>query len=197
MTDFHPDAEKLITNFIENEAEEAFRPTLRRIRALIHSADAEIREDWKWGANFNRNGMVCSLWSFKAHIHFGFFRGAELSDPKNMLTEGATNRSARFIKLLKGQNIDDETVIAYVQEAVALNLKGKPPRVKNAPVPLEAPEDFLEALENSGLKERFESMSYTHRKEYILWITEAKRPETRERRLVNAMVRIAKGLASS
>ena len=64
----------------------------------------------------------------------------------------------------------------------------------NEPRTVEVPEAFAAALSEAGLRDRFDGFSYTHRKEYVRWIEEAKREETRERRLVKAIELLGQGV---
>src|SRR5262249_18802388 len=64
----------------------------------------------------------------------------------------------------------------------------------NEPRTVEVPEAFAAALSEAGLRDRFDGLSYTHRKEYVRWIEEAKREETRERRLVKAIELLGQGV---
>ena len=62
------------------------------------------------------------------------------------------------------------------------------------PRTVEVPEAFASALAEAGLRHRFDGLSYTHRKEYVRWIEEAKREETRERRLAKAVEMLGQGI---
>jgi hypothetical protein len=75
------DAKKRIDNYIASGSALA-RPILRKLRELIFIAEPAIIEDWKWGPNYSKNGMVCGYFGFKEHVTFTFFGGAALKDPK-------------------------------------------------------------------------------------------------------------------
>ena len=115
MPKIHPKAEELIDRYIDS-IEPFAQPICRRLRALIHKAEPEIIEDWKWGPNFNKDGMVCGFGAFKEFVSIAFFMGALLKDPKKTLID------------CSGSNAE-KALLAFVKEAVALNEKGvKPPR---------------------------------------------------------------------
>ena len=82
----HPNATQEIDRYIA-KAPEFARPICARIRALIHKADPDIVEDWKWGPNFNKHGMICGFGAFKEHVSLGFFKGELLKDPKKLLVD--------------------------------------------------------------------------------------------------------------
>src|ERR1700722_17805082 len=91
------------------------------LRALIHEALPEVKEDWKWGPNFNVNGMVCGLWGFKNHVKLVFFKGSLMKDKYNLFNDGAGNRGNRSIDFSENDKIDDSQIIDYLKEAAALN----------------------------------------------------------------------------
>jgi uncharacterized protein YdeI (YjbR/CyaY-like superfamily) len=91
---------------------------------------------------------------------------------------------------------NDRTLIAYVRKAAKLNAAGvKPARRTKAKKPLlEVPDSFRAALnKNDKAKQTFEKLSPSHRREYIEWITDAKRDETRARRLKTSILWLSQG----
>lgn len=162
------------------------RPICETLRRLIHKAEPAIIEDWKWGPNFNKDGMVCGIGAFTSHVTLTFFQGALLKDPKKILLHGTSNAQNRSVKFSSVDEIDERTIIAYVREAARNNaqgLKARPP-VKSLTVPT----DLRKALAaKTRAREFFDGLAYTHRKEYIQWISGAKKPETRSRRLRQAL----------
>ncbi len=170
---------------------------MKKIRALFHQAHPEIEETIKWGfPHFEHKGIVGSMAAFKKHVSFGFWKGRLMSDPHGLFEGiGKTEMSA-----LKVSSLDelpaDEIVIDYVKEAVRLNEEGvklpvKRPRDR---VELEIPDYFMAALKrNKKALRTFEGFSYTNRKEYVEWVTEAKREPTRERRMATAIEWMAEG----
>lgn len=155
-----------------------------RLRELVHAADPEIVEDWKWGPNFNKNGMVCNVWGFKSHASLVFFRGSLMKDGKKLFNYGENNKASRMIKFtdMKQVQANEKNIIAYIREAVKINSE-TPVTVSKINRTIELPE-LLEKWFARNRKARafFDSLSYTHRKEMIVAITSAKKEETRERR---------------
>lgn len=89
---------------------------------MILKADPDIIEDWKWGPNYQKNGMVCGFGAFKQHVILTFFQGAILKDPKKILNHGTTNQHNRNIKFKSINDIDEDTLIKYIREAVNNNV---------------------------------------------------------------------------
>ena len=186
-----PDAEKRITEAF-NKAEKFAQPICKKLREIIHKADPQIVEDWKWGPNFNHNGMVCGVWYFKQHVSITFFRGASMKDPKKLFIQEATpNANNRTIKFRSLDEVDEKALTAYIKEAVQINLKGDAIKADKT---ITLPSDFENLLKKEKLLKQFEALAYTPRKEFVKWIEGAKRIETREARLKKAveMIKIGK-----
>jgi len=180
-------ASKRIDKFIK-EAPTFARPICKRLRDIIHKTDPEIIEDWKWGPNFNKKGMVCGFGAFKNHVSLAFFKGALMKDPRGILIYGTSNRLTRAVQFTSEYDLDEDTLIEYIREAVLINEKGikSPPPTKVISIP----EDLLNALNrNHAAKENFINLAYTYRKEYVDWVESARRPKTRENRITEVVRR--------
>jgi uncharacterized protein YdeI (YjbR/CyaY-like superfamily) len=183
--------------YIARSAEFA-RPILTKLRRLFHEACPEIQETMKWSfPHFEYKGIVGSMAAFKQHVSWGFWKGTLLSDPHNLFTGvGDTSMSGEKVTDVSGLP-SDEILLAYIREAVALNEQGVklPAKKKSAPKKnLELPAYFLAALKkNKKAFAAFDSMSPSHKNEYIEWLTEAKQEATREKRLATALEWIAEG----
>ncbi len=95
----------------------------------------------------------------------------------------------RRIKFTSLDDVDEPTFVAYIKEAVAINASG----IKSGDRDIPIPKDFRSVLAKSKkIKEYFDSLSYTHRKEYIRWIEGAKKEETRRVRLKKAVAMLKK-----
>ncbi len=160
------------------------RPILERIRRAFHEGCPDLQERIKWGApSFEKDGIVGGMAAFKAHASFGFWRGAELEDPHGILK----NKGTASFMAEKFTSISElpphELLVDYVRRAAVLNATKKPVRPGAKPSP-EVPPELAAALrKNTQARKTFEGLTPGHRREYIEWIAEAKRPETRERRL--------------
>ncbi len=182
MPKLREDAPKLI-----DEAFAKLPPDIKaiciKLRVLIHTAVPGIKEDWKWGPNFNCNGMVCGIWGFKGHASLVFYNGAAMSDKHKLFNYGEENEKNRMVKFTDIKQVKDKQVIDYLKESARLNEKGiKPPKLPIKVIVL--PDDVQDAFASvPAAKEVFESFAYSHKKEYIDYISEAKRLETRKSRI--------------
>jgi uncharacterized protein YdeI (YjbR/CyaY-like superfamily) len=174
------------------------RPILTHLREIVHTACPEIEETWKWSfPNFDYKGIVCSMAAFKQHCSFGFWKASLMSDPEKILTQSreAMGQMGQ-IKSLADLPPDD-VLISYIREAVELNEKGIkiPSKAKTTgKKALDIPDYFTTALEeNEKASETFENFSYSNKKEYLEWITEAKTEETRNKRMMTAIGQMAEG----
>jgi hypothetical protein len=101
--------------------------TLARVRRLIHEADPEIAEEWKWMGTpiFSHGGIVCTGETYKSVVKMTFARGAALKDPSGLFNSGLDGNVRRAIDVHEGDKIDEAALKGLIRAAVALNLKGK------------------------------------------------------------------------
>ena len=172
------------------------RPILEKVRAAFHAGCPDIEERLKWGVpSFEKQGLVGGIAAFKAHASFGFWRGAELDDPQGILRAKGTASfmAEKFTDL--SQVPPEKILVDYVRRAVALNLAGPAKRAKKpAKPPPKVPADLTKALKTSpNARATFEGLAPSHQREYVEWLTEAKRPETRAKRLATTLEWLAAG----
>ena len=170
-----------IDAYISKSADFA-QPILIKLRGLVHQAHPGIEESIKWGMpNFEFKGMLFNMAGFKQHCTFGFWKGKLLNGLGDK-REGMGNLGK--IKSLNDLP-SDGLLISYMKEAVELNKKGiKLSKKTTIKKELIIPEYVVKALSNvSKARGVFEGFSYSHQKEYVEWITEAKRETTREKRI--------------
>ena len=101
---------------------------LKRIRALIHEADPEIVEEWKWRGVpvWEHDGIVCTGETYKAAVKMTFAKGAALDDPKGLFNASLDGNVRRAIDFHEGDKIDEKALKTLIRAAVALNkAKGK------------------------------------------------------------------------
>jgi hypothetical protein len=116
-----PDASQLITDKIASLGDWRGE-TLARLRDLIHEADPDIIEDWKWGtAVWAREGLVCSAGAFKDHVKLNFFKGASLDDPQGLFNAGLDAKATRAIDIGEADQLDQSALRDLVRAAVAHN----------------------------------------------------------------------------
>lgn len=168
------------------------QPILKRVRKLFHRACPEIQETIKWGMpHFEYQGIVGGMAAFKQHARFWLWKSKLLDDPQGIL--GDTDASGMGgLKLTSTADLPaDDILLDYMQRAVRLNEQGTklPARKKKAAASeLEVPADLQAALKkNKAARATFDNFSPSCRREYIEWITEAKQPATRERRLATTI----------
>lgn len=185
-----------VTAYIAKSAPFA-RPILRHLREVVHDACPEVEETLKWGMpSFTWHGILCGMAAFKQHATFGFWRGSVVPGGNGKKAEDAMGQ---FGRLTKVSELPTKRVLAgYVRAAMKLNGDGVPAHPRGAPKkkPLPVPADLAAALRtNRRARETFEGFSPSRRRDYIEWITEAKREETRARRLETAIEWMADGKA--
>ena len=183
-----------VDEYIEQAAPFA-QPILRKVRALMHKACPEMTEELKWGAPaFMHEGIVAGMAAFKAHVRFGFWRAKEMDDPDGLFDhDGASFMNCEKLADVKDLAAD-KVMIKYIKAAAALNASGKKPPKPAKRKALPVPDYFTKALaKNAKAKKTFENFSPSCQREYVEWITEAKREATREKRIATALEWMAEG----
>jgi len=101
--------------------------TLAKVRDLIHQADPEIIEEWKWRGTptFSHGGIVCTGETYKNVVKLTFAKGAALKDPSRLFNSSLEGNVRRAIDIRKGDKIDKTALKNLIRAAVALNLKSK------------------------------------------------------------------------
>jgi uncharacterized protein YdeI (YjbR/CyaY-like superfamily) len=189
-----PTLDPRVDAYIDKSADFA-KPILTHIRKLVHKACPETVETMKWSfPHFDYKGMLCSMASFKHHCAFGYWKQSLLEHdvfPAEKTAMGSFGRIAS-VKDLPA----DKVMIALIRQAVELNEKGikvakkKPVEKKE----LVVPNDLTAALaKNKAAKTAFENFNYSHKKEYVQWIEEAKTEATRNKRLAATVEMLAEG----
>jgi len=106
--------------------------TLAKVRELIHEADPEVVEEWKWVKPTNPGtpvwshaGIICTGEAYKNAVKMTFAKGAELKDPARLFNSSLDGNVRRAIDIREGDTIDEAALKDLIRAAVALNLKGK------------------------------------------------------------------------
>ena len=183
--------------YIAKSAEFA-QPILRHLREAVHAACPDVEETMKWSmpSFTHAGGILCHMAAFKQHCAFGFWKGALIVPPGGTDNDSAMGQFGRITAL---RDLPPRKVLAgYIRQAMKLNEEGarlpsrsRPATPKPAP-PM--PADLLAALKkNRPAKTTFDAFPPSCKREYADWITEAKRPETRERRVAQAVEWMAEG----
>ncbi|QEC78020.1 YdeI/OmpD-associated family protein [Mucilaginibacter ginsenosidivorax] len=185
--------------FIEKAADFA-KPILEYIREIVHETSPLLVETVKWGFPFfDYKGPVCQMAAFKEHCSFGFWKATLLIDPHSALSIG-DGSAGSFGRITKIEDLPSKEILQdFIRQAIALNESGKktPEAVKKASAPkteLVIPEYFTEFLKTyPNASFNFDKSSYSHKKEYVEWIVDAKSDATRQKRMETAAEWIAEG----
>lgn len=172
------------------------QPILQHVREVVHAACPQVEETMKWSfPHFMYEGILCSMASFKGHCTVNFWKGALVVGEEHDRSDEAMGQLGRLTSV---KDLPPKKVLTgYVKEAMRLNEQGvtvaKRKPARPAP-PAEAPDDLLAALrKNRTALATFEAFPPSHRREYVEWITEAKRDETRQRRIAQAVAWLSEG----
>ena len=97
---------------------------LARLRALIHEADPQMAEEWKWRGVpvWSHGGMICTGETYKAVVKVTFAKGASLDDPARLFNSSLDGNVRRAIDIRQDEEIDAEAFKTLIRAAVALNL---------------------------------------------------------------------------
>src|SRR5437588_2711863 len=174
------------------------KPILKHLRKVVHAGCTQVEETMKWSMpHFDYKGMLCGMAAFKEHCSFGFWKKSLILG-QDRAAEKAGMGSFGCIRSLADLP-NEKTLIGYVKKAAALNEAGIKAPGRSKPEkrePIEIPEYFAAALKkNARARKTFEGFSPSHRREYLEWVTEAKREETRKQRLATSIKWLAEGKA--
>lgn len=174
------------------------KPILQHIRAVVHKACPGIQETIKWGMPFfDYKGIVCNMAAFKNHCSFGFFKAALMANATELLA-GNGEGMGHLGKIISLKDLPpDNVLIRYILEAVALNeagVKKVVPKKTADKKELTIPGEVISALDcNEAAKNTFDKFAYSHKKEYVEWITEAKTEATRDKRIATMLEWLQQG----
>ena len=101
--------------------------TLAKVREVIHKADPEIVEEWKWRGTpvFSHGGIVCTGETYKSVVKMTFAKGAALEDPAGLFNSSLDGNVRRAIDIHEGEKINETALKDLIRAAVAHNLQGK------------------------------------------------------------------------
>jgi hypothetical protein len=110
-----------------NELKDWRGKTLAKMRAIIHHADPEIVEEWKWMGTpvFSHGGIVCTGETYKNVVKSTFAKGAALPDPSGLFNSSLDGNVRRAIDIHEGDKINEAALKDLIRAAVVVNLKGK------------------------------------------------------------------------
>ncbi|MBL7820985.1 MAG: YdeI/OmpD-associated family protein [Saprospiraceae bacterium] len=171
---------------------------LNYIRMIVHTTCPECQETMKWSfPHFLYKGeILCSMAAFKQHCAFGFWKEKLMTNSSNLLTDKGKTAMGDFGKITSLKDLPSKSILKKcIKEAMMLNEQGIkiPKTVKKIPdEAIVVPEQFLKALNaNPIAKKNFNAFSNSHKREYINYILEAKREETRIKRIQKSIELLA------
>jgi len=185
-----------IDQYISNAAPFA-QPILIHLRKLIHEACPEVEETMKWSfPHFDYKGVMISMAAFKAHCTLNLWKGALIPGIPNV--DPGNTAMGNFGRITSIKDLPSESKLLEIfreakrlnDENIRLPSKGKGSVAKE----LIVPDYLLEAIRaNSAANSTWEKFSYSHKKDYVDWITGAKTEATRLKRLATSIEWISEG----
>lgn len=169
-----------------------------QLREWILTWEPDLTESIKWNMLcFSGRKLVCGMSACKHHLSLAFFRGTELPDPAKLFTPGGENNTNIRSVRLTLEGLNRNTLRELLHEAKALDAEPSlPPLPKKKRKPMPVPDYFVAVLKqkrNREAAENFQNLSPSCQREYIVWLTFAKLPETRARRLQKTLAALANG----
>jgi len=170
------------------------QPVLEHLRTLVHKNCPTVEESIKWGMPaFLHHGMLANMAAFKQHCTFGFWKHKLVVGADRYSEDASMGQFGRVTTI--GDLPAAKVIAAYIKKAAALNeagVKVEKPKTKRAPPSV--PDDLNAALKkNRKALVHFKAFTPGNQREYVDWITEAKRAETRSKRVAQALEWIAEG----
>ncbi|GAB3383408.1 YdeI/OmpD-associated family protein [Lysobacter fragariae] len=177
------------------KAAEFARPILSHLRDVVHAACPDCEETVKWSApSFTYRGKIlCGMAAFKQHASFGLWQGS-------VVVEGSDDGMGQFGRLTRVSDLPSKReLVGYLKQAMKLIEEGAPrtPAKPRSPKPdAEVPDELAAALalkKHARARATFEAFPLSCKREYVEWIVEAKREETRAKRLAQTLEWLAEG----
>ena len=175
------------------------KPLAEQFVEWILNWEPDLTESIKWNLLcFSGRKLVCGLSACKHHLGITFFRGTELPDPKKLFGEhGENNTNIRTVRVRSLDGFDRVAFEKLLHAAVDLDadpLSPPAPKVKRKPWPM--PKYFKETLalkRNQIAAENFKKLAPSCQREYLVWLSTAKQPETKARRLKETLAALSAG----
>ncbi|ASS49999.1 MAG: hypothetical protein A3D31_10520 [Candidatus Fluviicola riflensis] len=194
MAKFNP----AVSTYIANSAEFA-QPILIELRAIIHNFCPEVVETIKWSfpVFVYKDSILCNMASFKEHCSFGFWLGSLMKDPHGILQRTEQGGMGDLGKLKSVDDLPDAAKLgASILEGMQLIEAGAklPKKPRKDQKELTIPNELTKALaEHAAAKTVFDNFSYSHQREYVEWLNEAKTEATLNKRLETTISNLLEG----
>ena len=172
------------------------KPLAEQVREWIHRWEPDLTESIKWNTLcFSGRKLVCAISACKGYLSVAFFRGTELAEHSKLFALQENNTSIQSFRLTTLQGFDLQAFRRLLHAAVQLDASSDlppPPVVKREEWPM--PKALADALKkNKQAAAFFDSLKPTYQREYKVWVSTAKRPETVEKRLKETIAALADG----
>ena len=173
-------------------------PLAERLVEWILHWEPDLTESIKWNMLcFSGRRLVCGLSACQQHLGVTFFRGTELPDPTRLFLGGENNTNIRSVRLTTLDGLNRPALRALLHAAVALDADPNlPPLPKIKRKPWPTPAFFMEALaekRNHAAAAGYRALAPSCQREYLVWLSTAKQPETRARRLKETLAALSSG----
>ncbi len=173
------------------------QPMAMQLREWFLRWEPDLTESIKWNLLcFSGRKLVCGISACKAHLSIAFFRGTELlDDPAGLFSGGEGNTNLRSVRVTSPDALKRDALRVLLRTAVTLDAQREiPPAPKMKREPWPVPEFFTKALKRDrAATTGFASLSPSCQREWLVWLSTAKREETRDRRLAEALAALAHG----
>ena len=183
-----------VEEYIENNAN--FAEEIAMLRNIINSTALEETIKWSMPTYCLNGKNVLGLGAFKNHFCIWFHHGVFLKDEHKLLynAQEEKTKAMRQMRFETKKDINKAAVLAYVKEAIENQRLGRELKPQRKTKPVTIPKELKIALStNSELKKTFKQLSPSHQREYCDYITEAKRDDTKQRRLEKIIPMIING----
>jgi uncharacterized protein YdeI (YjbR/CyaY-like superfamily) len=172
-------------------------PMAAQFRDWILSTEPDLSEAIKWNMLcFSGRKLVCGLSACQKHLGVAFFRGVELPDPAKLLVPADNNTSILSMRVTAIGQVDVRAFKVLLRAAADLDADlaaPPPPKIKREPWRM--PDFFAKALKgNRKAASGFAALKPTYQREYLIWVSSAKRDETRAERVKQTLKALAAGL---
>ena len=173
-------------------------PLAEQLTEWILHWEPDLTESIKWNMLcFSGRKLVCGLSACQQHLGVTFFRGTELPDPTRLFCGGEKNTNIRSVRLTTLDGLNRQALRALLHAAVALDADPRlPPLPKMKRQPWPVPAFFREALaekRNHAAAIGYRALAPSCQREYLVWLSTAKLPETRARRLKETLAALSSG----
>lgn len=175
---------------------EASRDACTTLREWILSWEPDLRESIKWNMLcYSGKRLVCAIGGYKQRAGLSFFRGQELPEAVSLCTQGEGNVAILSMRIDDITQVDRGALRRLLRAAVRLDESVPPPRLPKSPRPMPAMPPVLSAAlkKNRAAQVGYSALSPSCQREYIAWISQAKRPETLAKRVEETVAALAQG----